>query len=56
MDCISPIIHMSNYVWAKLIRALAKQLEAQISEVSTDKGLSVEVARATFVSHLPRAA
>ena len=39
-----------------LISALAKQLEAQISEVSTAQGLSVEVTRATFVSHLPRAA
>ena len=39
-----------------LISALAKQLEAQITEISSDKGLSVEVTRATFVSHLPRAA
>ena len=39
-----------------LISALAKQLEAQISEVSTDTGLTVDVTRATFVSHLSRAA
>ncbi len=39
-----------------LISALAQQLEAQISEVSTDKGLTVEVTRATFVSHLSQAA
>ena len=39
-----------------LISALANQLEAQISEVSTDKGLTVEVTRATFVSHVARAA
>jgi chemotaxis protein methyltransferase CheR len=36
-----------------LIGALTKQLEAQISEVSTDKGLAVEITRATFVSRLP---
>ncbi|HUE80180.1 MAG TPA: histidine kinase dimerization/phosphoacceptor domain -containing protein [Sphingomicrobium sp.] len=39
-----------------LVSALAKQLEAQISEISTDKGLSVEVTRATFVSQLTQAA
>ena len=39
-----------------LIAALASQLEAQISEVSTDKGLTVDVTRATFVSNLSRAA
>jgi chemotaxis protein methyltransferase CheR len=39
-----------------LITALARQLEAQISEVSTDKGLTIEVTRATFVSQLPQAA
>jgi two-component sensor histidine kinase len=39
-----------------LINALAKQLEAQISEVSTDKGLTVDVTRATFVGQLSRAA
>jgi chemotaxis protein methyltransferase CheR len=39
-----------------LIGALAKQLDAQVSEVSTAQGLTVEVTRATFVSKLPRAA
>jgi two-component sensor histidine kinase len=39
-----------------LIAALAKQLDAQFSEVSTNKGLTVEVTRATFVSKLPQAA
>lgn len=37
-----------------LITALSRQLDAQISEVSTAKGLTVEVTRATFVSKLPR--
>ena len=39
-----------------LIGALAKQLGAQITEVSTDKGLTVDVTRATFVGQLSRAA
>ena len=39
-----------------LIGALAKQLDAQISETSTKKGLIVEVTRATFESLIPRAA
>ena len=39
-----------------LIAALAKQLEAQVSEVSSTKGLTVEVTRATFVSKLAQAA
>jgi chemotaxis protein methyltransferase CheR len=39
-----------------LVGALAKQLEAQISEVSTDRGLTIEVTHATFVSRLPGAA
>jgi chemotaxis protein methyltransferase CheR len=39
-----------------LIGALAKQLEAQISEVSTDRGLTVEITHATFVSRLASAA
>jgi chemotaxis protein methyltransferase CheR len=39
-----------------LVTALAKQLDAQISEVSTAKGLTVEVTRATFVSRLAQAA
>jgi PAS domain S-box-containing protein len=39
-----------------LIAALAKQLDALVSETSTKKGLTVEVTRASFVSRLPRAA
>jgi two-component sensor histidine kinase len=39
-----------------LIGALAKQLGAQISEVSTDQGLTVAITRATFVSRLPNPA
>jgi chemotaxis protein methyltransferase CheR len=39
-----------------LITALAKQLDAQISEVSTAKGLTVEVTRASFVSRMSKAA
>lgn len=39
-----------------LISALAKQLDAQISEVSTKKGLTVDVTRATSVRQLSRAA
>lgn len=39
-----------------LISALAKQLDAKVSEISTAQGLTVEVSRATFVSRLPRAA
>jgi two-component sensor histidine kinase len=39
-----------------LIAALAKQLDAQTSEISTDEGLTVEITRATFVSRMPRAA
>ena len=39
-----------------LITALAKQLDAQIAEVSSAKGLTIEVTRATFVSKLSRAA
>jgi PAS domain S-box-containing protein len=39
-----------------LIAALAKQLDALVSEASTTKGLTVEVTRASFVSRLPRAA
>ena len=39
-----------------LIAALAKQLNAQIAETSTPKGLSVAVTRSTFESHLPVAA
>jgi chemotaxis protein methyltransferase CheR len=39
-----------------LIAALAKQLDALVSETSTKSGLTVEITRATFVSRLPRAA
>lgn len=39
-----------------LITALVKQLGAQVSEVSSAKGLTVEITRATFVSRLPQAA
>ena len=39
-----------------LVAALAKQLDASVSETSTKNGLAVEVTRATFVSRLPRAA
>ncbi len=47
---------VSTGLGTALIAALAKQLEAQVSEVSTDQGLTVEVTRATFVSRLPNAA
>ncbi len=39
-----------------LVAALAKQLKAQVSEVSSDKGMAVAVTKATFESRLPRAA
>lgn len=39
-----------------IISALAKQLDAQVAEVSTAKGLTVEVTHATFVSRLRQAA
>ena len=39
-----------------LIGALAKQLDAQISETSTPRGLTVAVMRSTFESRLPVAA
>lgn len=39
-----------------LIGALAKQLNAQITETSTRKGLTVAVTRSTFESRLPVAA
>ena len=39
-----------------LVAALAKQLDAVVTEPTTKKGLTVEVTRATFVSRLPRAA
>jgi len=39
-----------------LIAALAKQLNAQISEISSPKGLTVDVTHSTFESRLPVAA
>ena len=39
-----------------LVAALAKQLQAQVSEVSSSKGLAIAITRATFDSRLPRAA
>ena len=39
-----------------LIGALAKQLNAQVSEPQAAKGLTVEVTRSTFKSRLPVAA
>jgi PAS domain S-box-containing protein len=39
-----------------LIAALAKQLDAQVSETSSATGLAVEISRATFESRLPVAA
>jgi chemotaxis protein methyltransferase CheR len=39
-----------------LVAALAKQLDAVVTEPPTKKGLTVEVTRATFASRLPRAA
>jgi chemotaxis protein methyltransferase CheR len=39
-----------------IVAALAKQLQAQIQEVSSERGLRVDVTHATFASHLPIAA
>ena len=39
-----------------LVSALAKQLDADISEVSTTRGLTVAITRPTRISHLPLAA
>ena len=39
-----------------LVAALAKQLQAQVSETSSKKGMSVAVTKATFESRVPRAA
>jgi chemotaxis protein methyltransferase CheR len=39
-----------------IVAALAKQLKAQLQEVSSASGLRVEVTHATFASHLPIAA
>ena len=49
-------VKSSRGLGTALITALAKQLEAQISEVSSTKGLTVEISRATFVSKLSQAA
>jgi chemotaxis protein methyltransferase CheR len=46
----------STGLGATLIAALAKQLGAVVSEVSTKKGLTVHVTRATFASRLSHAA
>jgi chemotaxis protein methyltransferase CheR len=39
-----------------LVAALAKQLKAQVSETSSNKGMAVAVTKATFESRLPKAA
>jgi chemotaxis protein methyltransferase CheR len=39
-----------------LVAALAKQLKAQVSETSSDKGMAVAVTKATFESRLPKVA
>ncbi|MFN0192757.1 MAG: sensor histidine kinase [Aestuariivirga sp.] len=36
-----------------LVKALAQKLEAQVETVSTKKGTTVSITRATFLSHLP---
>ena len=46
----------SSGLGTALIEALAKQLEAIVSETSSTKGLTVEVTRATFASRLSHAA
>lgn len=46
----------STGLGAALIAALAKQLNASVSEPLTNRGLSIEVTRASFVSRLARAA
>jgi chemotaxis protein methyltransferase CheR len=47
---------VSTGLGTALIGALAKQLEAQVSETSSRKGLTVAVTRSTFESLLPVAA
>ena len=49
-------VKTSTGLGTALIGALAKQLNAQILETSTPKGLTVEVTRSTFESLLPVAA
>jgi len=39
-----------------LVAALAKQLKAQVSETSSNKGMAVAVTKATFESRLPKVA
>jgi chemotaxis protein methyltransferase CheR len=46
----------SSGLGTAIVAALAKQLQAQIHEVSSAGGLRVEVTHATFASHLPVAA
>lgn len=46
----------SSGLGTAIVAALAKQLKAQIHEVSTASGLRVDVKHATFSSHLPNAA
>jgi chemotaxis protein methyltransferase CheR len=46
----------SSGLGTAIVAALAKQLKAQIHEVSSASGLRVEVTHATFASHLPVAA
>jgi chemotaxis protein methyltransferase CheR len=46
----------SSGLGTAIVAALAKQLKAQIHEVSSAGGLRVEVTHATFASHLPVAA
>ncbi len=49
-------VNPSGGLGTALISALAKQLEAQISEVSTGSGLTVEITRATVAPQISRAA
>jgi len=46
----------SSGLGTALVAALAKQLDAQVSESSSETGLSVAITRATFESRLPNAA
>ncbi len=49
-------LETSTGLGTALIRALAKQLKAQMAETSSSEGLTVAVTRSTFESHLPVAA
>jgi len=53
---LTPEPSTSTGLGTALIAALAKQLDAIVSDTSTTKGLTVEVTHATFASRLPRAA